>query len=520
MSQTTITPDETPVRFDLLTENPVYKPFRYPWAYEAWHTQQRVHWLPEEVPLADDVKDWHRNLSDGERNLLSQIFRFFTQADVEVNNCYMKHYSQVFKPTEVLMMLSAFSNIETIHIAAYSHLLDTVGMPELEYSAFMKYKEMKDKYDYMQSFSVENKYEIAKTLAAFGAFTEGLQLFASFAILLNFPRFGKMKGMGQIISWSVRDETLHCLSVIRLFRTFVQENPEIWTEELRRDLYLICATIVDHEDAFIDLAFELGSVQGLDAAQVKTYIRYIADRRLMQLGLNPLYHVETQPAPLARRHAERGRAHEFLREPLHRIQQGRDHRLVGGGLRRWRVRDQAAERQRPAGRIGEVWRLLADFLRMSHVAHDPLDRHRPAGGADHPLGHGLVRHARAGQPGRALLERVAVITGGADGSGVPAGLAIGGPFTLIDQSGKTVTQADFRGRWMLVYFGYTFCPDVCPTELQTIAGALDRLGPDAAKRRADLHHRRSRARHPLGACRLREIVRQAADRADGVGQRD
>src|SRR5215213_6731575 len=189
-------PDGHPIRFDLLTENPVYKPFRYPWAYEAWLTQQRVHWLPEEVPLADDVKDWHRNLTEAERNLLTQIFRFFTQADVEVNN----------KPA------------------------------------------------------------IARTLAAFGAFTEGLQLFASFAILLNFPRFGKMKGMGQIISWSVRDETLHCLSVIRLFRTFVQENPEIWTEELRREITGICATIVEHEDAFIDLAFELGAVQGLDAA--------------------------------------------------------------------------------------------------------------------------------------------------------------------------------------------------------------------------------------------------------------
>ena len=110
----------------------------------------------------------------------------------------------MFKPTEVLMMLSAFSNIETVHIAAYSHLLDTVGMPELEYTAFLKYKEMKDKYDFMHGFSVDNKHEIAKTLAAFGAFTEGLQLFASFAILLNFPRFNKMKGMGQIITWSVR----------------------------------------------------------------------------------------------------------------------------------------------------------------------------------------------------------------------------------------------------------------------------------------------------------------------------
>ena len=183
-------------RQDLLTENPVYKPFRYPWAYEAWHTQQRVHWLPEEVPLADDVKDWHKNLDQSEQHLVTQIFRFFTQSDVEVNNCYMKHYSQVFKPTEVLMMLSAFSNIETIHIAAYSHLLDTIGMPETEYSAFLKYKEMKDKYDYMQGFSVANKHEIAKTLAAFGAFTEGLQLFASFAILLKLPTLRQAQGHG------------------------------------------------------------------------------------------------------------------------------------------------------------------------------------------------------------------------------------------------------------------------------------------------------------------------------------
>jgi ribonucleoside-diphosphate reductase beta chain len=289
--------EQRPVSFDLLTENPVYKPFRYPWAYDAWLMQQRIHWLPEEVPLADDVKDWHKNLSEAERNLLTQIFRFFTQADVEVNNCYMKHYARVFKPTEVLMMLAAFSNTETIHIAAYSHLLDTIGMPETEYQAFLKYKEMKDKYDYMQGFSVASRYEIAKTMAAFGAFTEGLQLFASFAILLNFPRFGKMKGMGQIISWSVRDETLHCISVIRLFRTFVAENPEVWNDDLRRDLAKICATIVEHEDAFIDLAFEAGAVEGLDGATVKRYIRYIADRRLTQLGLDPLYTVEKNPLP-------------------------------------------------------------------------------------------------------------------------------------------------------------------------------------------------------------------------------
>ncbi len=85
------------------------------------------------------------------------------------------------------MMMTAFEAMETVHIAAYSHLLDTIGMPESEYSAFMKYKEMKDKYDYMQGFNVNSKADIAKTVAVFSAFTEGLQLFASFAILLNFP---------------------------------------------------------------------------------------------------------------------------------------------------------------------------------------------------------------------------------------------------------------------------------------------------------------------------------------------
>lgn len=281
----------------LLEARAVYKPFRYPWAYEAWKLQQQIHWLPEEVPLADDVKDWQKNLTEGERNLMTQIFRFFTQSDIEVNNCYMRQYSRVFGPTEVQMMLAAFSNMETVHVAAYSHLLDTIGMPETEYSMFLEYKEMKDKYDYMQQWGVDTDEDIAKTLAVFGAFTEGLQLFASFAILLNFPRFNKMKGMGQIVTWSVRDETLHTNSIIRLFKTFINEKPEIWNENTQRDLYKACETIVTHEDSFIDLAFGGYDIQGLTAEEVKTYIRYIADRRLGQLGLQPIYHIERNPLP-------------------------------------------------------------------------------------------------------------------------------------------------------------------------------------------------------------------------------
>jgi len=281
----------------LLEERLVYKPFKYPWAYEAWLKQQRIHWLPEEVPLAEDVKDWEKNLTAPEKNLLTQIFRFFVQADVEVNNCYMKHYSRVFKPTEVQMMLGAFSNTETIHIAAYSHLLDTIGMAEVEYSAFLEYEAMKDKFDYMRLWGVDSKEDIAKTLAVFGAFTEGVQLFASFAVLMNFPRQNRMKGMGQIVTWSVRDETLHTESAIQLFRTFIDENPEVWNNSVKDEITKACSTVIEHEDAFIDLAFELGGVKGMEADEVKKYIRYIADRRLTQLGLPQLYNIEKNPLP-------------------------------------------------------------------------------------------------------------------------------------------------------------------------------------------------------------------------------
>jgi ribonucleoside-diphosphate reductase beta chain len=279
----------------LLKASQVYKPFNYPWAYEAWLTQQRIHWIAEEVPMADDVKDWKYNLTPNEKHLLTQIFRFFTQADIEVNNCYMTKYANVFQPVEVRMMLAAFSNIETVHIDGYSKLIETVGMPEMEYSAFKKYKAMSDKSDYMQQFDVDTLEGIATTLAVFGAFTEGLQLFSSFAILLNFPRFNKMKGMGQIVTWSVRDETLHTQSIIRLFKTFVKENPEVWTESLKSNIYKACATIVHFEDAFIDLAFEVGDIEGLNSRDVKKYIRYTADRRLLQLGLKEIYLVENNP---------------------------------------------------------------------------------------------------------------------------------------------------------------------------------------------------------------------------------
>ncbi len=280
----------------LLTPSHSYKPFRYPWAYEFWRRQQQVHWMPEEVPLGEDCKDWATKLSDGERNLLTQIFRFFTQSDVEVNDNYMDRFSRVFKPTEIKMMIAAFSNIETVHIAAYALLLETIGMPDTEFSAFLDYEEMAAKHDYMQSFGVETHADIARTLAMFGAFTEGLQLFASFAMLMNFPRFNKMKGMGQIVSWSVRDESLHCEGMTHLYHAFVRETGCV-TQSVADDIVDCCKTVVRLEDRFIDLAFEMGPVEGMGPEDIKRYIRYIADWRLQQLNLPQLYGEKNHPLP-------------------------------------------------------------------------------------------------------------------------------------------------------------------------------------------------------------------------------
>jgi len=280
----------------LQTPSKAYKPFRYPWAYEFWKKQQQVHWVPEEVPLGEDCKDWATKLSDGERNLLSQIFRFFTQSDIEVADNYMDRYARVFKPTEVKMMLSSFANMETIHIAAYALLLETIGMPDSEFLAFLDYQAMRDKHDYMQTFGVDSPADIARTLAMFGGFTEGLQLFASFAMLMNFPRHNKMKGMGQIVSWSVRDESLHCEGIIKLYHAFNAETKAV-TKSVADDIVDCCKTVVTLEDKFIDLAFEAGEIQGMTPDDIKAYIRFVADWRLRQLNLPEVFGAKTNPLP-------------------------------------------------------------------------------------------------------------------------------------------------------------------------------------------------------------------------------
>ena len=280
----------------LLDTRDYYKPFDHPWMFDYYSQQNQMHWFPEDVPLHNDVKDW-QTMTDEEKNLLTQIFRLFTQSDVDVGAGYVDRYMRIFKKPEARMMMSSFANMESIHQHAYSLLLDTVGMPEVEYKAFAEYEAMADKHEYINAVKVTkgDKKSIAKALAIYSGFTEGLQLFSSFIILLNFPRFGKMKGMGQIITYSIRDESMHVEAMTKLFREFIQENIDLWTDDFKAEIYQACREMVDLEDRFLDLVFEQGDIPGLTKSEMQQYIRYIADRRLLQLGLKTNYNVKENP---------------------------------------------------------------------------------------------------------------------------------------------------------------------------------------------------------------------------------
>jgi ribonucleoside-diphosphate reductase beta chain len=276
-----------------------FKPFNYAWAYDAWLKHEQSHWLHTEVPMAEDVKDWKKKLTKEEKLFLTNIFRFFTQGDIDVAGGYVKNYLPYFPQPEIRMMLMGFAAREALHIAAYSHLIETLGMPESTYNEFLEYQEMKDKHDYVTELSSKNGdlSSTATHIAVFSAFTEGMQLFSSFIMLLNFPRHGLMKGMGQIVTWSIVDETMHAENMIKLFKTFIKENNEIWNDDLKGRIYTIAEKMVALEDKFIDLCYQGVKMRELEPEDVKQYIRYIADRRLISLGLKGIFKVKKNPLP-------------------------------------------------------------------------------------------------------------------------------------------------------------------------------------------------------------------------------
>jgi ribonucleoside-diphosphate reductase beta chain len=281
----------------LMKASTAYRPFAYPWAMEAAVEHEKIHWGEWEAELQEDVSQWKSgSLSDLEKGHITQILRLFTQSDVQVGGNYCDLFLQKFRNNEIRNMLLSFANREGVHQRAYALLNDTLGLAESEYWAFLEYEELKAKIEFMQDNDASTLHGLGKALAQ-SVCNEGMSLFSAFVMLLNYQRFGKMKGMCTIVEWSIRDETMHVTNMARLFRAYCDEHPRIVNDGFKRDIYLMYQRAVDLEDKVIDLAYQLGEPQGLTAAEMKNYIRYIADRRLIQIGLKPHYGVKDNPLP-------------------------------------------------------------------------------------------------------------------------------------------------------------------------------------------------------------------------------
>lgn len=267
----------------LLKPRVEYAPFEYEQAYKYWELQQQSHWLHTEIAMASDINDWKTNLTDSERYVIGNILKGFTQSEVFIQEYWSSMVSNWFKKPEIQMMSAAFASMESVHAVSYAYLNQSLGLED--FTAFLHEPTAKAKIDRLITTKGKTKQEIARSLAIFSAFNEGVNLFSSFAVLLNFSRTNKMKGLGQIIAFSIKDESLHSEAGCWLFRTLIQEYPDIWTDELKKEIYDAARATIELEDAFIDKTFELGDVEGLTASDLKAFIRHRCNTKLEDLKL-------------------------------------------------------------------------------------------------------------------------------------------------------------------------------------------------------------------------------------------
>jgi glutaredoxin 3 len=272
-----------------------FKPFKYQWAVTRARAHEQTHWIEDEIPLGEDVSDWKSNkLTLEEKAFITNVLKLFTQSDLTVSDLYHDNLIPKFKNNEVRMMLSSFANIEKIHQRSYALLNETLGFPDSDWYAFLEYEQMVDKVEFMKNSDLSTKKGTALCLAK-NVFSEGVMLFASFAMLLNFVRFGKMKGMSKIVEFSIRDENQHAEGIAELFTTYLSENPKIVTDELKKSIYEMAKEVVNLEDAFIKMTFAMGKPEGLEEEDVKNYTRYMTNQRLLSLGMKEIFDVKENP---------------------------------------------------------------------------------------------------------------------------------------------------------------------------------------------------------------------------------
>lgn len=275
----------------LLEASLVYAP-KYPELVEITKLHEELHWHEGEVKLQQDVEEWKLGrIAEPEKYFINSILRLFTQSDVAVGSDYYNNLIPVIQNNEARNMLGSFAAREGVHQRAYALLNDTLGFGEEFYKEFLEYQEMKEKIEFMLDMKNGSNRDIALSIAK-QVLCEGVCLFASFAMLLNFQRQGKLMGMGDVNQWSIRDESVHVKGLSTLFQIFLREHPKLINDSFKKEVYETARQVVKLEDKFIELAFKQGGVDGITEKEVKQYIRAVCDYRMEQLGFKKEYGVD------------------------------------------------------------------------------------------------------------------------------------------------------------------------------------------------------------------------------------
>ena len=276
---------------DITKERVVYKPFEYPEAHDYWMKQQQSHWLHTEVPMMSDVTDWKQNLTDTEKNIIGSILKGFAQTETVVNDYWSGLVTKWFRKPEIIKMAVTFGAFETIHAEAYSLLNEELGLDD--FSEFLEDETTMAKIENLMNVrdnmdGTPDWTERAKSLAIFSAFTEGVNLFSSFAVLLSFKLRNLLKGVGQIVEWSIRDESLHSNAGCWVFRQLIKEKPELNTPELKEDIRQAALLSLKLELDFIDKVYEMGDLEGCTKYDLVSFIKHRTNTKMADLGYDPV----------------------------------------------------------------------------------------------------------------------------------------------------------------------------------------------------------------------------------------
>tara|TARA_X000001036_G_scaffold296282_1_gene275443 strand:- start:3332 stop:4300 length:969 start_codon:yes stop_codon:yes gene_type:complete len=266
----------------LFKERIPYKPFEYPEYYtDGWLKQAQAFWLHTEIPMSSDVKDWNEKLTDSEKNLVGNILLGFAQTECAVSDYWTQKVVSWFPKHEIQQMAMMFGSQETIHAVAYSYLNETLGLENFE--AFLHEPATAERFDNLVAYNGTDPVGIGKSLAVFSAFAEGVSLYSAFAVLYSFQLRNLLKGVGQQMKWSVRDESLHSKMGCRLFRHMCEEINGL-QNKCYEHVIDAANTMLQAEEKYIDKMFEQGDIENLKAYDLKQFIRKRLNEKLVELG--------------------------------------------------------------------------------------------------------------------------------------------------------------------------------------------------------------------------------------------